>query len=139
MAVSNTAVFGQAVNITPAFWVNADGTTKHTIVTAGANGTKVLNGFVASTDSVARNLNIFLTRSAVSYLLGSVHIPVAAGADGTTPGVSILDTTLIPGLPLDQFGHPFLYLQSGDTLQAGLTVAVTAGTNVFVTVNSVDF
>lgn len=140
MALSNSPVFLQTPHFTPAYWVNADGTNKKTLVTAGANGTKVLGGLIASTDSSAgRDLNLYLTRSAVAYLLGTIHVPLSAGSDGTTNGVKLFNTTLIPGLPLDQFGQPFLFLESGDTLQAGLLVAVTAATNIFATTVSVDF
>ena len=139
MAVTREPVFVQLPKITPVSFVNADGTAKKTLVTAGTDGTKVLDGTITSTDTAARNVQLWLTRSAVSYLIGTVAVAIAAGSDGTTNGVRLLDTTLIPGLPLDHDGHKFILLQSGDTLQVNMLVAVTATKEVDVVAMSIDF
>ncbi len=84
----------------------------------------------SSTDTAARVVQLWLTRSATSYLLVSKSLPIAAGSDGSTPSVNLLDRVIWPGLPLDNDGQPYLFLKSGDTLQASMAVAVTAAKEV---------
>lgn len=140
MALTNTVPFLQTAKITPAAWVNADSAnTKKTICTAGANGTKVVGLLLTSTDSSARIAQIWLTRSATSYLLGSVTVPVTAGSDGVTAAVNALDPTMIPGLPVDNDGQSYLFLQSGDTLQVSFTTQVTAAKEIDAVGVSADF
>lgn len=130
MAISHQAVFAQTPKITPASLVNADGTGKKTLHTAGANGSKVVAVCATSTDTVARIAQLWLTRSATSYLLGSVNIPIASGSDGSAAAVNLLLSTMIPGLPIDNDGQRYLHLESGDTFQVSVTVAVTAAKEV---------
>jgi hypothetical protein len=130
MAVSPLPVFPQAAKTTPQSFVNADGTGKKTVVTAGTNGSRVIALTATSTDTVQRIAQVWLTRAAVSFLLTSVAIPIASGSDGTTPNVDLLSTVLWPGIPFDVDPGNFLYLESGDTLQVSMTVAVTAAKEI---------
>lgn len=140
MALTNTVPFLQTAKITPATWTNADSAnTKKTVVTAGSNGSKVVALLATSTDTSARAAQIWLTRSATSYLLGSVSVPAASGSDGTTAGINLLGVTLIPGLPVDNDGQVYLFLQSGDTLQVSFTTQVTSAKAVDVVCVSADF
>jgi hypothetical protein len=115
---------------TPQSFLPADTTTKKTLVTAGTNGSKIAALIVTSTDTAARILQLWLTRSAVSYLIGSVEITIASGSDGTTPSVNLLNTTAIPGLPIDSDGQPYLFIAGADTLQASVTVTVTSAKEI---------
>lgn len=133
MAVTHQPVFVQTPKIGVASFVNADGTTKKTLVTAGADGSKVVSITATSTDVAARVARIWLTRSATSYLLGALSIPAASGSDGATAGVNLINTTIWPGLPIDNVSQRFIYLESGDTLQISFTVAVTAADEIDVT------
>ena len=133
MAVSFQPIFVQAPKAGVAAFVNADGTAKKTVVTAGANGTKVTAVTAASTDTSARVIALWLTRSATSYLVTSAQVAVASGSDGTTPTTDLLGSTLWPGMSVDGSGQRYLLLQSGDTLQASMVVAVTAVKEVDVT------
>jgi hypothetical protein len=131
MAVTATPVFVQLPKATPQSIVNADGTTKKTIATAGTNGAKVAAIIATSTDTGTRILQLFLTRSATNYLLGSTLIAIGAGTDGVASSSNLL--TSIPGLPVDNDGQPYLFLESGDTLTVAVTVAVTAAKEIDVT------
>jgi hypothetical protein len=104
----------------------ADTTTAKTLVTAGSSGTKVVSLTATSTDSTARVITVSLVRSATAYVLTTVTVPITAGTDGTTPSVNLLNTSIFPGLPVDNDGQPYLFLQSGDTLTVASTVTVTA-------------
>jgi len=143
VAVSNTAVFPQTPKRGMVQVANADGTTKKTVVTAGANGSKIVAVTAASDDTGNRTFNIYVTRSGTSYLLGTVTIPTLAGTDGSAPGIDILGggtTNQIPGLPVDNDGQRYILLESGDTLQAALTTgAVTAAKTVHLSAVYADF
>ena len=138
MAVTATPVFVQ----TPSVGVlqMAANTNFQTVVTAGANGSKVVSVMVASSD--ARVLQLAITRSAVNYILGSYSVTANSGIDGTVSAVDLLrggPSGLIPGLPVDNDGQPYLFLKSGDTLTVKATVAPSGSTTVNVVAVYGDF
>ena len=117
----------------------ADTTSAKTVVTAGASGSKITGIVATSTDTVARVVTLSLVRSAVSYPLGAVTVALASGTDGVTPTTTFLGTTLLPGIPVDNDGQPYLFMQSGDTLTVASAVTVTAAKAVAVTAVYGDF
>lgn len=133
MAVSHQGVFVQTPKITPITIVNGTSTNKVTVATAGSDGSKVSGIIVTSDDSANRVVLLWLTRSATSYLLGAFPVTALAGSDGVQPGVNLLNTALMPGLPIDNDGQVYLFLESGDTLQVSVAVAVTAGKTIYAT------
>lgn len=133
MAVTATPIFPQAINLGLQTIVNADAQTQKTLFTAGANGSKVEALQVASSDTVARDISFYITRTAVNYLIGTVSIPAGSGqpaAPAATPSVDILRSLQIPGLAYDAFGNRYLYLKSGDTLTMNAPVSITAAKTV---------
>lgn len=130
MAVTATPVFVQTPKISVGSLTNSDAAnTKKTVCTAGANGTKVVSLIATSTETAnARIAQIWLTRSAVSTLLGSVNIPANAGFDGIVYSVNMF--SLIAELPRDNDGQRYLFLESGDTLQYSCTTQVAAAKQV---------
>jgi hypothetical protein len=137
--MASTPAFVATPKITPQSFVNADSTNKKTICTAGASGTKVVSVVATSTDTSDRTAQLWLTRSAVSYLLGTATVTTLAGTNGTTPAQNLLVPGLFPGLPVDNDGQRYFFLESGDTLQVGFTVAVTAAKEIDITVSSGNF
>ena len=105
----------------------ADTTTAKTVVTAGASASKVVS-LTATSDDTSRIVKIAIVRSAVVYTIGTTTIAATAGTDGVTNSANLL--TSIPGLPLDNDGQPYIQVQSGDTLTAAVTVAVTAAKTI---------
>lgn len=130
MAVSHQGVFVQTPKITPITIVNADGTNKKTVATAGANGSKV-TGLTIASDDAARVLQIWLTRSATSYLLATVDVAANSGFDGIVAVTNGMNSVEWPGLPIDNDGQVYFFLESGDTLQISVTVAVTAAKTIY--------
>jgi len=131
--MSSTPAFVATPKVTPQSWTNSDSAnTKKTICTAGSGGSKVVAILAASTDSSARVFQIFLTRSATDYLLGALSVPITAGSDGTTSAANLL--ALIPGLPLDNDGQRYLFLENGDVLKANNVTQVTSAKEIDVTV-----
>ncbi len=138
MPVTSTAVFVQTPKITPITIVNGTGTGTVTAFTAGSNGAKVVAVLANSNDTVARIVTLSLTRSATAYTIGSYSVPAVSGTDGVTAGVDLLNggpATLIPGLPVDNDGQKYIFMESGDTLTVAATTTITSGKTItFITV-----
>lgn len=130
MTVTPTPAFVQTPQLGIASFTNADSAnTKKTIATAGANGSKVVAITATSTETAnARVAQLWLTRSATSYLLASANVPLNSGFDGATMGANLL--ALFNGLPHDNDGQAYVFLLSGDTLQVSFTTQVAAGKEV---------
>jgi hypothetical protein len=118
--------------------LNATGTGQVTIVTAGGNGTKVLNLTATSTDTAAQPVQVSLVRSSTTYILATTSVAAGSGdASGTAP-VDLL--AIIPNLCHDQDGQPYLFLNSGDTLVVSLTTgSVTSGKVISVHSDNANF
>lgn len=138
MAVTATPVFTQTPSLSLAQILPADTTTAKTVVTAGANGTKV-SGLTATSNDTSRIVVVSLVRSAVVYILATVTVAANAGTDGTTAATNLINTTIIPGLPIDNDGQPYLLMKSGDTLTANVTVTVTAAKTISIAAIGADF
>lgn len=141
MAVTATPVCVQTPKNTLMNFVegtDAAGTFK-TIYTAGADGSKV-TGINAATDADETHLlSLIITRSAVDYLLGAIDMPVTSGTADTIPPVNAL--AAMSGLPVDNDGQAYLFLESGDTLRATFATAFTgaSGHRIDVSVIGGDF
>jgi hypothetical protein len=138
MPVTATPVFIQTPKITPQSFVqptDAAGTYK-TIFTAGPNGSKVVSIMVNTTDNTATHLLVLvLQRGGVNYTLIYYTLPVNAGGDGTTPSVDLLaggTANLFVGLPFDNDGQRYLFLEPGDSLQLNYNTALTASKSIYV-------
>lgn len=118
---------------------NADASNQKALVTPGASGSKVTSILFASTDAVARVVQISIKRSAVNYIFGSVTVAITGGTDGVTPSQMGLDFSLLRGLPVDNDGQPYIFLQSGDELDISSTTTVTSGKFVNATAIYADF
>ena len=117
--------------------VNATGTAQVTVITAGANGNKVVTMVANSTDSVSQMVMVSLLRGGATYSLALSAIPANSGnAAGMAP-VDLLAT--IPNLARDQDGQAYLFLESGDTLVVNSGAAVTAGRAISVHSDHAEF
>lgn len=119
--------------------VAADTSSLKTLVTAGANGSKVASVNLASDDTSDRLVQLYVTRSGTDYLLGTVNVPTLSGTNGTAATVNAMNASMMPGLPCDNDGQPYLLLESGDVLKVKTTTTVTAAKTVHATANYGDF
>ena len=119
--------------------VNADAQAYKVGYTAGANGSKIFGVIATSSDTSNRDIAIVITNSAVNYVLGMKTVPLSSGIVAGTPSVNLIDTTTIPGLPVDNDGNPFIYLISGDTLTFQAQTSVTAAKIISIHVFAADF
>lgn len=111
-----------------------------TLYTAGANGSRCYGAIASTTDgSTAHVVTMFLTSSAVNYPMGAVNVPLNSGFANGVPAVSLMNAAVTPGLPVDQYGNPYIQLISGDTLTATYATALTAATAVTIIIACSDF
>lgn len=124
MAVTpNSIVTPQAIAlITGKTFVNADGTTPKTLVTAGANGAIVTGLSGCTTDTSANNVALYVD----GVLIGTVRLATLTGTDGAVVARNLLNLTDLPFLKLDAAGNATLELGPASVLTAGPLVAVTA-------------
>lgn len=125
MAVVATPIFPQLVQSPAVQILPADTTTLKTLITAGTDGTVVSELLITSTDSSARDLAVYVTISAVDYLIGTVSIPANSGFSSSVPSVGFFDSTQVASLPTDNNGHKFLVLGSGAVLKVKTLTTVT--------------
>lgn len=103
------------------------------------NGSDVKAILVTSTDTSARDLQLFITRSSVDYSIGTVTIPITAGTVGTTPAIDLLNSTGMAGLPLDSVGKRYIPMAAGDTLRVAPTTTITTAKQIVVSVLGQDY
>jgi hypothetical protein len=118
--------------------VNADGTANKTVLTT-TNAGKLVALNICSTDTVSRVISIWLTRSGTAYLLGSVTVPAAAGTDGTNATVNALSRSLMPGLPTDNDGQPYILLLASDKIEVSAVVAIASTKTATVSAQYAEF
>lgn len=132
-AVTHAGVMAQLPNFTPQAFTNSDSAnTKKTIATPGAANTgaplKVVAVTAASTDTSDRIAQLWITRSATSYLLTSITVTALSGSNGSLATINLL--SLLTGLPSDNDGQPYFLLMNGDTLQVSFTTQVTTAKEI---------
>lgn len=105
---------------------NADASNQKDVLTAGTSGTKISALMASSDDTSARVVQVSILRGATNYVLGSASVPAASGTDGSTAGIDLLKSLLLPGLPFDADGQKYVFLESGDKLQVKSLATVTS-------------
>lgn len=105
---------------------NSNGTTPVSLYTASANDAVLKCLIATSTDTSAVNLQVFVDDGTTVGLLGTVRIPAASGTDGATASVDILNSSLLPGLPVDMNNRRILPLAAGYVVKVAPLVAITS-------------
>lgn len=134
MAVTATPIFLQAPKHGVVQIVPGDTTGNKTVITAGANGTKVIALYAYSDDTAARDIRVSIVRSATTYPISCVNVPLTSGHTSSIPPVNLFGGSQFPAnmLALDQDGQPYLFLESGDTLVVNVLTTVTTAKTITV-------
>jgi len=111
----------------------ADTTALKTLYTAGANDAVVKSIICVSDDTAAVNLRVLINIAGTDYQIGTVNVPIASGTNGTANAVDVLNSTALPGLPLDRNGKRILPLVGGAIVKVAALATVTAAKTVTVT------
>lgn len=111
-----------------------------TLYTAGANGSKCFAVWESNNDGSATHLvTLQIVSATVKY--GGVAITTASndGTAASTPAKNFISAAVWPGLPVDGNGNPYIFLASGDTLQATFATSLTSGKAVNLAATCVDY
>ena len=101
-------------------------TSAQPIFTAGT-AEKIVAVLVTSSEAtLARVISLSYTRGGTTFTLTSASVPAKSGTDGVTTTIDLLSSVLIPGLPIDNDGQRYFFLQNGDVLNATSSTAPTA-------------
>src|SRR3990167_9469423 len=98
--------FVNTANNNAVTFVNADGTALKTLITAGANGTKVMAINANKFDGTARFLELYWSNGVTDFLIAEISLPIMAGLT-TNNAVDLLSGTKIPALEIDNNGNRF--------------------------------
>jgi len=133
--MSSTPVFVQTPKIVSLALTNA--TTEQALFTAAA-AEKVVAVIVTSSEAGAIIVKLSYTRGGTAYFMTAASVAAGSGINGTAATTDLLASTLIPGLPIDNDGQRYFFLQSGDVLNATAVTAHSSST-IHVTVIYADF
>lgn len=101
--------------------------TYKTLYTAGANGSKCFGIIESNNDGTATHVvTLQVVNTAVKYGLEAFTTGLGDGLLTGLPAKNVFAPVALPGLPTDSDGNPFLFLASGDTLQATFATALTS-------------
>ncbi len=126
MATVATPIFPQVIKTGVAQIAPADTTTLKTLLTADADGTRIDNIFVTSTDTSARDLQFVVTISAVDYIIGTLSIPANSGNTNALPIIGVFSHSQFIGLSNDVNGNKVLFLGTGAVLKVKSLTTLTA-------------
>lgn len=114
--------------------------TYKTLYTAGANGSRCYGMWMTNNDASATHLiTVQIVNGGVKYGGTALTTVSSAGFVSGTSAQSLMTSSVWPGLPIDQYGNPYLQLASGDTLQATFATALTATDLINIVVSCSDY
>jgi len=119
--MAGTATYPSTINLGSASIADADGVTLKTLFTAPAAGSRVNGISLTSSDSVSRDVELYINLGGSDIPLGCVTVPANAG---TVAGVSPVSMLAILQGVLD--GAGYMLLKGGAILKVA---ALAAGTH----------
>lgn len=117
------------------------GTSLVTVVTGGANGTKITAVIASATNnsSVALFVGTAIA-SSLFYPLATYLIPSSAGMSSGVLPVNLLNPSIMQGLPIDNDGQTYLFLNSSlDLLQVQSSTTLGSSASISVHAFCADF
>lgn len=100
--------------------------TYKTLYTAGANGSRCYGMLMNNNDASTTHLvTVQIVNSAVKYGGTALTTVLSAGFVSGTPSQPLMTPSVWSGLPVDQYGNPYVQLISGDTIQATFATTIT--------------
>ena len=114
--------------------------TYKTAYTAGTNGSKITALWMDNNDASATHVvTCQIVNTAIKYGGVALLSVINAGFATAVPPQSLLTPSVWAGLPIDGNGNPYMYLNSGDTLQCTFATALTASDQIDIHVTASDF
>lgn len=125
--------------------IDAVGVVTNTLLfcTAGAEGSVLKSMIIASNDTAAKYVSVWIQPGGTGslFLLGQVAVPLTSGfsATGVLINIDVLNNAYLTGLALDQTGRQVLPLEAGTIIRVGMVAAPTAAKCLYVTGVLEDF
>ena len=114
--------------------------TYKTLYTGGSNGSMCFGMWMNTNDGTATHLvTVQLVNSAVKYGGTAITTVLSAGFASGVPAQAIMTPAVWPGLLSDVVGNEYIFLVSGDTIQATFATALTSSTVINLQVSCVDY
>jgi hypothetical protein len=114
--------------------------TYKTLYTAGANGSRCYGMVMNNNDASTTHLvTVQIVNAAVKYGGTALNTVLSAGFVNGTPPQPLMSSSVWPGLPVDQYGNPYVQLVSGDTIQATFGTALTTSDLIDIYASCSDF
>lgn len=139
MPTTNTPIYPQTITNGLVQILNADAQNLKTIYTGGANGSKVEMLIVTSTDTADRDVQFSIVNGGITYIIGTVKIPLNSGNTNSVVTVNILLNAQMSTLPRDANGNPYIYLANGSVLKAEALTTVTSGKTISIISSGGDY
>lgn len=138
MSANTSPIFGKNVKSWAVTFVNADGTTPKTLITAGTEGCRVLGINVVTDDSSNETIQLYLQLLGIgsNYLIGGKLVTALSGT-GASPltSIGVLDPAQIGSLQADGS----LLLAGTDVLKVAPVAAVTSAKTTTIIAWSSDY
>lgn len=135
-----TPIFPQTVKQGAVQILPADTTSLKTIYTAPANGSRVDNILITSTDTSSKDIQLVVTISSTDYVLGTIAVPANSGFTNSVVSLNMLaHSNLTSALNSDNNGNKYLFLASGSILKIKALTTVTAAKAINVVAQIGDF
>ncbi len=133
MTASNLPIFPSALKAAAVQFSTLDTTGVYKTVYVGgnaSNGSRVFGLWASQNDSSAHSITVQFQRSGTNY--GGITTTIAASAgfstSATVTPINLLSPTVWPGLPVDNYGNPYVHLASTlDSLVATFSTAISTG------------
>jgi hypothetical protein len=114
------------------------------LYSAGANGSRCNGVWETNNDGSATHLvtlQVATSTTPGTGLSGGMAITTASndGFANAVPAKNLISAANWPGLPIDQYGNPYVQLKSGQALQATFATALTASDQINLMASCQDF
>lgn len=139
--MSNLPIFPTTIKSWLAKIALADTTALKTLVTPGANGSRIDSIMVSNTaTAAASDLQFYITFGGVDYLIDTVTIPVNSGFVNSIVPVAILaHATKFLWTAYDANGNRYLVLASGAVLKAKVLANMATGKEIAIFAQGADY
>ena len=136
MAGTPTPIFAQTLRNASAQILPADTTSKKSLSIGAPNGTRLEGITAASTDTVDRDIVLWMNNGSIDQLLATITIPANSGNSNAIPAVDLMNHPMLPGLSFDAYGNKILLVSSGWSLKVSAATTLTAGKQIDVVATS---
>ena len=132
MAVTHKPVYAQTVNNGSVQILPADTTSLKTILTAATDGTIVEKLLVTSSDTAAKDLQVYITVGGVDYLIGTMTVPANSGFTASIPSLNFFQHSQVSSsVNQDSNGNKYLRMMTGEVLKAKVLSSVSASKAIY--------